>query len=113
MAKRLLISFAHPDDESFGIGPLLARYAADGVEMTLICATNGDAGTVEPDHLNGYSSVASLRLAELECASQVLGFKDVITFGYRDSGMMGTPDNQHPDSLWQAPIDRLTGRLPT
>src|SRR5512143_3683720 len=97
MVKRLLISFAHPDDESFGLGPLLARCAAEGVETTLICATNGDAGSVEPEHLNGYHSIASLRLAELECASAVLGFKEVVTFGYRDSGMMGSADNQHAE----------------
>jgi LmbE family N-acetylglucosaminyl deacetylase len=111
MSKRLLVSFAHPDDESFGVGPLIAKYAAEGVEITLICATNGDAGSVDPDRLNGYDSVASLRLDELKCASQVLGFKEVITFGYRDSGMMGSADNQHPASLWQAPMDKLSAQI--
>jgi LmbE family N-acetylglucosaminyl deacetylase len=111
MPKRLLISFAHPDDESFGLGSVIGKYVAQGVEVTLICATNGDVGTVDPEHLNNHDSVASLRLAELECAAQVLGFKEVILFGYRDSGMMGTPENEHPDCLWQAPLEKVTQQI--
>jgi len=45
-----------------------------------------------------------VRLAELACAAQVLESKETITLGYRDSGMMGTPDNEHPDCLWQVPL---------
>jgi LmbE family N-acetylglucosaminyl deacetylase len=69
MIKRLLICYAHPDDESFGIGSVLAKYVAEGVEVTLICATNGDVGTVAPEKLAGYASVADLRQAELDCAA--------------------------------------------
>jgi LmbE family N-acetylglucosaminyl deacetylase len=111
MPKRLLISYAHPDDESFGSGSLIAKYVAEGVEVSLICATNGDVGTVEPKYLDGYKSVAELRLAELECANQILGFKEVIKFDYRDSGMMGSADNQHPESLWSAPLEAVTERI--
>ena len=100
--RRLLIAFAHPDDESFGLGALIASYVAQGVKVYLICATDGDQGTVEPQYLNGYDSVRELRLAELECASQTLGFESVFTFGYSDSGMMGTPANDNPDCLWYA-----------
>jgi LmbE family N-acetylglucosaminyl deacetylase len=111
MSKRLLVCLAHPDDESFGSGSAIAKYVAEGVEVTLICATNGDVGMVSPEHMKGYETVAALRLAELNCAAQVLGFKEVVTFGYRDSGMMDTPDNQHPDSLWQAPLDKVAGQI--
>src|SRR5262245_49098940 len=111
MPKRLLICYAHPDDESFGLGSLIAKYVAEGVEVSLICATNGDAGTVSPERLDGYKSIAELRLAELDCAAQVLRFKEVIKFGYRDSGMMGSADNQNPDSLWAAPLEQVTSRI--
>jgi LmbE family N-acetylglucosaminyl deacetylase len=40
--RRLLISYAHPDDESFGLGGLISKYVDEGVEVYLICATNGD-----------------------------------------------------------------------
>lgn len=111
MSRRMLICYAHPDDESFGIGSTIAKYSAEGVEITLICATNGDVGTVSPEKLHGYESVGALRLAELNCAAAILGFKEVITFGYRDSGMMGTEENNHPQSLWQAPLDKVAGQI--
>lgn len=99
---RLLISLAHPDDESFGLGGVISRYAKAGIDVYLICATNGDTGEVSPEMLKGYDSVGELRLAELECAASTLGLKEVIRFGYRDSGMQGSPANDAPDSLWYA-----------
>lgn len=100
MPKRLLIAFAHPDDESFGLGGLITKYVHEGVEVYLICATDGDAGTVAPEHLNGHQSIRDLRLAELQCAAERLGLKQVFTLGYSDSGMMGSEANQNPGSLW-------------
>lgn len=99
--RRLLISFAHPDDESFGLGGLISRYVAEGVEVYYLCATNGDVGTVSPEMLNGYQSIAELRLAELDCASQKLGFKKVFKLGYKDSGMMSSSTITDPACLWQ------------
>jgi len=98
--RRILIAFAHPDDESFGLGGLIAKYVKAGVQVDLICATNGDVGTIDEELLNGYDSHAALRLAELDCASEILGFTYVVKYGYHDSGMMDTEENQHPDCLW-------------
>ena len=109
--QRLLIAYAHPDDESFGLGAVIAYYVERGVEVSLICATNGDRGTVNPEMLNGYDSVAALRLAELDCAAKTLGLAHVYTFGYRDSGMMGSPTCSDPECLWQAPVDAVTRRV--
>ena len=44
MNKKLLAVFAHPDDEAFGPGGALAKYASEGVEIHLLCATRGEAG---------------------------------------------------------------------
>lgn len=109
--KRLLLALAHPDDESFGYGGLISRYVAEGVDVYLICTTNGDVGTVSPEMLNGYNSVAELRLAELACASQKLGFKQVFTFGYKDSGMMGSETSNDPACSWQAPREELAHKV--
>ncbi len=108
---RLLISYAHPDDESFGLGGLIAKYVAQGVEVYLICATNGDVGTVKPEFMKGYDSVAALRLAELDKASEILGFKEVFKFGYKDSGMMSSETANDPDCLWQQPVETITRRV--
>lgn len=109
--RRMLISLAHPDDESFGLGGLLAHYASQGVAMSLICSTNGDVGTVDDDFLEGFESIGELRLHELTCAAETLGIKEVITYGYRDSGMVGSPDNDHPRALVQADVEQITGRV--
>ncbi|HEY7092874.1 MAG TPA: PIG-L family deacetylase, partial [Ktedonobacterales bacterium] len=99
--KSILACFAHPDDE-LGVASLVAQSVAQGTRATLICTTNGDVGTVDDEYLRGYSSIAELRLAELACATKLIGFTEVVTLGYRDSGMMGSEDNQHPESYWQA-----------
>lgn len=110
-SRRLLISYAHPDDESFGLGGLIARYVAEGVDVYLICATNGECGTVAPEYLNGYDSIAALRLAELDCAADVLKLKQVYKFGYHDSGMMGSETSNNAACLWQADQTELTRRV--
>lgn len=43
-AKKLLAVFAHPDDESFICGGTLAKYASEGVDITLVSATRGEMG---------------------------------------------------------------------
>jgi LmbE family N-acetylglucosaminyl deacetylase len=110
MQKSILLCFAHPDDE-VGCAPLVARYVAEGAKATLICATLGDVGDVDEQHLQGYTSIADLRRAELDCAVKTVGYTELVTFNYRDSGMMGTPDNQHENSLWSAPLEEVTRRV--
>ncbi|MEW6716028.1 MAG: PIG-L family deacetylase [Chloroflexota bacterium] len=107
----LLAVLAHPDDESFGMGGTLALYAHRGVEVHLVCATRGEAGEVDPAHLKGYGSIAELREAELRCAAAHLGLSEVHFLGYRDSGMVGSADNQHPQALAAARLDEVATRV--
>lgn len=107
----LLAVFAHPDDESFGPGGTLAKYAREGVAVWLACATDGNAGTVDAAMLDGYASTGQLRAAELCCAAQTLGLAGVDWYGYRDSGMAGSVENRHPESLYQAPLERVVGQI--
>lgn len=109
--KRLLAVFAHPDDESFGPGGTLALYANRGVEVHLICATRGEAGNI-PESLAGKEgSVAELREAELRCAAFQLGLEEVHFLDYRDSGMSGSSDNEHPSSLAIAPTEEVAAKI--
>ena len=109
--KRLLAVVAHPDDETFGMGGTLAYYADQGVDVHLICATRGEVGEVEPERLTGYDSIADLREHELRCAAAILGIKQIHFLGYRDSGMPGSPDNEHPQALVQAPLEKVAGEI--
>jgi LmbE family N-acetylglucosaminyl deacetylase len=109
--RRLLIAYAHPDDESFGLGALIAKYVAEGVDVYLICATDGGAGTVEAKYLENYGSIRELRLAELDCAAEKLGIRQVFNLGYKDSGMMNSETSTDPECLWcvaQNEPDRVT-----
>ena len=58
MTKTLLAVLAHPDDESFGLGGTLALYSQRGYDTYLACATRGEAGSVDEQHLNGFKDIA-------------------------------------------------------
>lgn len=107
----LLAFLAHPDDESFGIGGTLAKYARAGVDAHYLCATRGESGTVDDHRMEGFTDVAELRDGELACASKALGLKSYEYFGYRDSGMQGSKHNEHADSFAQANVDEAAQRL--
>lgn len=107
----ILAVLAHPDDESFGMGGTLAHYARQDCAVYLVCATRGEAGQASQEHLSGFDSIADMRESELRCASEHLGLKGVFFLPYRDSGMPGTPDNQHPLAQINAPVDEVAGKV--
>lgn len=109
--RTLLAVLAHPDDETFGTGGTLALYASRGVEVHVVCATRGEAGEVAPEMLHGHASIADLREEELRCAGIHLGLAGVHFLGYRDSGMAGSPENEHPQALVQAPVEEVARRV--
>jgi N-acetyl-1-D-myo-inositol-2-amino-2-deoxy-alpha-D-glucopyranoside deacetylase len=116
--RRLLLVHAHPDDETINNGATMARYAAEGAQVTLLTCTLGEEGEVlvpelaqlapdQADQLGGY------RIAELRAAMEALGVTDWRFLGgpgrYRDSGMMGTPANEKPRAFWNADLDEAVG----
>lgn len=103
----MLAVLAHPDDETFGTGGTLALYARKGVKVYLVCATRGEVGEMDPALMRGFSSVGERRETELRCAAEKLGLVDVFFLGYRDSGMPGSPDNQHPQALVAQPLEKV------
>ena len=111
-SRTLLGVFAHPDDESFGPGGTLARYAAEGVQVHVIIATDGDAGSVTESHRNQTErTLAQVRSEELARAAIELGVTTIWNLPYRDSGMRGSSDNEHPRALVQQPLERLVAEL--
>ena len=110
--KRVLLAvLAHPDDETFGMGGTLAYYARQGVDTYLICGTRGEIGDVDVKYLKGFNTIAERREAELRCAAEKLGLKDVFFLGYRDSGMPNTADNHHPLALAAQPTDKVAAEI--
>jgi len=110
-SKRLLIVFAHPDDESFGPAGTIIHYASRGVAVHYVCATRGEAGYAAPELLDKYDSLADLRTEELICAAQQLGLTGLHILDYQDSGMENTAENRNPSSLYQAPLEEVAWKV--
>ena len=107
--RRLLAVVAHPDDETFGCGGTLAKYSEEDVRVSLVCATRGEAGEISHPDLATRDNLGDVREEELRAASKILGIQDLIILDYRDSGMAGSSDNNHPKALCQADKTILTG----
>jgi len=84
LTRRIACVFAHPDDETFCVGGIVAKYAAAGVPVDLFCATNGDAGKSASVPASSREELAEIRRRELRAAANVLGITTVDMPGYRD-----------------------------
>ncbi|MFJ4823723.1 N-acetyl-1-D-myo-inositol-2-amino-2-deoxy-alpha-D-glucopyranoside deacetylase [Streptomyces bacillaris] len=119
-ARRLLLVHAHPDDESINNGATMARYAAEGAHVTLVTCTLGEEGEVIPPALAHLAAdrddtLGPYRVGELAAAIKELGVTDHRFLGgpgrFRDSGMMGTEQNERPGAFWAAPVDEAAAPL--
>lgn len=118
--RRLLLVHAHPDDESINNGATMAKYAAEGAQVTLVTCTLGEEGEVIPDDLahlapDREDALGPYRVGELAAAMRELGVTDHRFLGgpgrYRDSGMMGAPQNERENCFWRAPVDEAAALL--
>lgn len=91
---KILVVMAHPDDESFGPGGTIAKYAACGVEIHLLCATKGEAG-MWSDVRPKKGGVGAVREKEHKRAVEILGIKELKHLGYVD----GTLANKDVEEL--------------
>ena len=90
-APRILLIFAHPDDESFIAGGLVRRHADRGAQMALVTATRGDAGRVGDPPVCRREELPAVREAELREAAGILGIADVSLLDYRDKHLAEAP----------------------
>ena len=96
MIQTLLASFAHPDDESMGMGGTLAKYSAQGVETYCLCATRGERGWFGPEEQNpGLEVLGRIRTDELESAVRELGMSGLELLDYTD----GEVDEAEPGEI--------------
>ncbi|MFN8524161.1 MAG: N-acetyl-1-D-myo-inositol-2-amino-2-deoxy-alpha-D-glucopyranoside deacetylase [Chloroflexota bacterium] len=107
----LMAIHAHPDDESISTGGILARYADEGIHTVLVTCTGGEVGEIAHPTLASSEDLHVVRESELRAACEILGIRTLELLGYRDSGMMGTEPNRHPDCFYQADLDVAVGKL--
>jgi len=112
MANRLSLlgAYGHPDDEQ-GVSGLMHKYAAAGVNVTLVCATRGEVGEIAPGVNATPQTLGQVREEELRCAAEKIGINNLYFLDYRDSGMIGTPENVDPRCLWQANLMEVVEKL--
>jgi N-acetyl-1-D-myo-inositol-2-amino-2-deoxy-alpha-D-glucopyranoside deacetylase len=125
--RRLLLVHAHPDDESINNGATMAKYAAEGVLVTLVTCTRGELGEVIPPDL-GYlekdpEALAERRTTELAAAMEALGVTDHRFLGsphvrFRDSGMVYdergravAPPDMDVGAFAHVPVDEAASHL--
>ena len=119
--KRLLLVHAHPDDETINNGITMAKYAQEGAKVTLVTCTRGEEGEVLVEELANLASnrddkLGEHREIELKNAMKLLGIEDYRFLGapdkkWRDSGMIGTPQNERSDVFWQANLEEVAQEL--
>ncbi len=108
---RVMLTHAHPDDESCATGGTIARLVAEGAQVTVVTSTQGEQGRIavaELQHLyvDNDDALGPERARELAEAMRALGVSDHRYLGgsghYRDSGRMGIAANERPDAFWSA-----------
>ncbi|OKK06291.1 1D-myo-inositol 2-acetamido-2-deoxy-alpha-D-glucopyranoside deacetylase [Streptomyces sp. CB03234] len=119
-ARRLLLVHAHPDDESINNGATMAKYAAEGAQVTLVTCTRGEEGEVIPPALahlapDREDRLGPHRVGELAAAMKELGVTDHRFLGgpgrFRDSGMMGAEQNRRDGAFWNTDVDDAAPHL--
>ena len=104
----VVVVVAHPDDETFGCGSLIARAVRDGARVTVICATRGEAGERVPDPATDHLGLGDVREGELRAAGAVLGVDRIELLEYADSGFDGPLE---PGALCAVTTADLAARL--
>lgn len=107
-----LVTFhAHPDDEAISCGGTMAQAEAQGHRVVLVTATGGEHGEVAEGFLSPGETLGDRRARELAEAGRILGVARVVSLGYVDSGMMGTPENEGPNSFWTTDVESAAARV--
>jgi LmbE family N-acetylglucosaminyl deacetylase len=89
-ARRVLVVSAHPDDVDFGAAGTVARWVEQGLEVTYLLVTRGDAGGFDD---TPREAMPLLREAEQLAAAKAVGVERVeFLDGYRDGTLQPTLD---------------------
>jgi LmbE family N-acetylglucosaminyl deacetylase len=84
--RAALVVVAHPDDETFGLGAVVARIVDEGACVRVLCFTHGEAST-----LGEGADLARTRARELSCAAAALGVQDVTLLDHADGTLASLP----------------------
>ncbi|MGH2812294.1 MAG: PIG-L deacetylase family protein [Actinomycetota bacterium] len=80
--QKVLVFCPHPDDGEVTAGGSMARWASEGKEVILCVATNGAAGSNDPEV--DRDELIATREREQRAAAEITGISDVIFLGHED-----------------------------
>ena len=103
----ILVIIAHPDDEIFVSGTI-CLCAEKGFNITLVCVTDGEGGSVDLLHDKRSPALAAVRRNELTLSAWVLGVSDVLFLGQAD---VANPDSEAAHSWDQPSLITALGRI--
>lgn len=88
---KLILVFAHPDDESFSSAGTVAKLTKKGVTVKLITATRGEAGMVGEPPVTTHKNLGKVREEELKTATKVLGISELYFLDFIDGTLKDMP----------------------
>jgi N-acetyl-1-D-myo-inositol-2-amino-2-deoxy-alpha-D-glucopyranoside deacetylase len=89
--RRLLLVFAHPDDESVFAAGLACATVSGGGMAALLTATPGEQGKLGDPPVCARERLGAMRQAELMSACAELGIHPFRVLGYPDRGLASAP----------------------
>jgi LmbE family N-acetylglucosaminyl deacetylase len=90
--------WAHPDDEAYLSGALMAAAVEAGHRVVCITATRGEAGSLDEERWPP-ATLADVRERELDACLQALGVTEHRWLGFPDGGCDDVPDAEAVESL--------------
>lgn len=103
--KRMLLVFAHPDDESFTCGGTIAKYTHNGWEVHLLCVTRGEAGNRGTYRDIDDDSLGAIREKELQNACKLLGIRSIKFLDYKDGTLSGVEPGEIEHKVYKTMTD--------
>jgi LmbE family N-acetylglucosaminyl deacetylase len=92
--------WAHPDDEAYLMGGLMAAATAAGQRVACVVATSGDAGETSDEARWPQRELSTIRKAELRRALEILGIDEHENLNLPDGGLADVDPSE--------PVDQLT-----
>ncbi len=112
--------WAHPDDETFSSGGLVALARDNGQRVGCITATRGEGGVYFPERWPA-ATIARTRTEELEAAQAILGINEHHWLDFADGGCAAVSEDEalrrilpiiesfQPDTIVTFAADGITG----
>lgn len=109
MSVRICCLFAHPDDDTYGVGGAMATLADRDLALTVVLATSGEAGEIADPSLAVRETLGAVREAEDRASWAALGLEPDLRFlRYPDGHVSDVP----PEDLVGAFVEVLLEARP-